>query len=69
MTQTLDELRIRVHEHAIHQDYMQKTVEKMNVDVRDIKRAVFQVKWALVGGVIFYIANLIGFVDAVKLLF
>jgi hypothetical protein len=62
----LEELRMQVNAHAIHQQYMQATVEKMNGDVREIKRVVFQVKWALFGCAIALIAAQFGVVQAIK---
>lgn len=64
----LEDLRIQVNAHAIHQQYMQATVEKMNGDVREIKRVVFQVKWALVGCAFALISAQFGLFQAIKAL-
>jgi len=64
----LEELRMQVNAHAIHQQYMQATVEKMNGDVREIKRVVFQVKWALVGCAFALISAQFGLFQAIKAL-
>ena len=65
----IDEIRMQVMAHEIHQQYMKSTVDKMNADVREIKRVVFQVKWGIFGFILYALASQFGLLNMVKGLF
>lgn len=50
---TIHELEIEFAEWKAQQKHLMETVDKLHNDMREVKVAVFQAKWALVGAMIF----------------
>lgn len=65
----VDDIRMQVMAHEIHQQYMKGTIDKMNTDVREIKKVVFQVKWGIFGFIGYALASQFGLLNILKSLF
>jgi hypothetical protein len=57
-----DEMRVQFSEYATHQDYLVKKVDELDGDVKEIKKLVFQVKWAIVGAAAVVVAAQTGLI-------
>lgn len=53
MAKTVHELEVEFAEWKAQQKNLMDTVNKLHDDMREVKIAVFQAKWALVGAMIF----------------
>lgn len=58
-----DEMRVQFSEYATHQDYLIKKVDGLDEDVKEIKKVVFQVKWAVVGAAAVIVASQTGLIN------
>jgi len=50
---SVHELEIEFTEWKTQQKHIVKRVDELHADMTDVKKAVFQAKWMLVGGIIF----------------
>jgi len=53
MAKTVHELEIEFTEMRTTQKHIYSKVEELHTDMRDVKKALFQAKWVLVGAVVF----------------
>lgn len=53
MAKTLHELELEITELRTNQAHIRSTVDSLHLDMKDVKKAVFQAKWILVGGIVF----------------
>lgn len=53
MAKTVHELEVEFAEWKAQQKNLMDTVNKLHDDMREVKIAVFQAKWALVGAMVF----------------
>jgi len=58
-----DEMRVQFSEYATHQDYLVEKVNELDGDVKEIKKLVFQVKWAVIGAAAVVVASQTGLID------
>lgn len=58
-----DEMRVQFSEYATHQEYLVKKVDELDTDVKEVKRLVFQVKWAIVGAAVVLTAGQMGLLE------
>jgi|TARA_R110000772_G_scaffold261869_1_gene380564 hypothetical protein len=49
----LHELKIEFTEWKTQQKHIMSKVDELHSDMSDVKKAIFQAKWMLVGGVVF----------------
>jgi len=61
-----EDLRVECTHYATQQTYVIKDMEDHKEDVSEIKKTVFQVKWAVLGGVGVYLLHAMGFIEFVK---
>lgn len=61
-----EDLRVEFTHYATQQTYVIKDMEELKHDVCEIKKTVFQVKWAAFGGVGVYFLHAMGFIEFVK---
>lgn len=57
-----EEMRVQFSEYATHQDYIMKSVDALETDMKEVKRLVFQVKWTIIGGVAVVVAGQMGWI-------
>jgi len=53
MAKTVHELEVEFTEMRTTQKHIYSKVEELHTDMRDVKKALFQAKWVLVGAVVF----------------
>lgn len=56
-------MRVQFSEYATHQEYLVKKVDELDTDVKEVKRLVFQVKWAIVGAAVVLTAGQMGLLE------
>ena len=56
-------MRVQFSEYATHQEYLVKKVDELDSDVKEVKRLVFQVKWAIVGAAVVLTAGQMGLLE------
>ena len=56
-------MRVQFSEYATHQDYLVEKVNELDGDVKEIKKLVFQVKWAVIGAAAVVVASQTGLID------
>ena len=58
-----DEMRVQFSEYATHQDYLVEKVNELDGDVKEIKKLVFQVKWAIIGAAAVVVVSQTGLIS------
>lgn len=61
-----EDLRVQFTHYATQQTYIIRDMEDLKEDVSEIRKTVFQVKWAILGGLGMYIMHAMGFIEFVK---
>tara|TARA_R110000772_G_scaffold185964_1_gene297164 strand:- start:6791 stop:7036 length:246 start_codon:yes stop_codon:yes gene_type:complete len=63
---TFEDLRVQFTHYATQQTYIIRDMEDLKEDVSEIRKTVFQVKWAILGGLGMYVLHAMGFIEFVK---
>jgi len=53
MAKTVHDLELEITELRTNQAHIRSTVDSLHFDMKEVKKAVFQAKWILVGAIVF----------------